>query len=295
MPEKVIRDTTAIDSHNASKKDPLTKKELRQIYLRYAFLPEAAMSYEKMHGATWAWTYLPLGEKYYKNDPAALRRLLMRHSVFYNTEPQTGQLVNGIVCSLEEKIGMGEPISEDVPVSVKASLMGPLAGIGDSLVQGILIPILLSVAMGLSVGGNPIGPIFYIIAYAAIMVTVTIVCFRSGYRLGTKAIDAIIGESARRITNMFTTLGTIVIGALAASTIALTTSISIPFGTDGTQKALQDILDGFFPGIFPLTMVLFSWWLISSKRYSATKTLVVLTIIVTIGVVIGLFGSVPTE
>ena len=63
----------------------------------------------------------------------------MRHSVFYNTEPQTGQLVNGIVASLEEEIGMGKDIDENVPVTVKASLMGPLARIGDSIMQGIIV------------------------------------------------------------------------------------------------------------------------------------------------------------
>lgn len=267
---------------------PLTARERRQIFLRYAFLPESAMSYEKMHGATWSWTYLPLGEKYYSDDPEALRRLLVRHSVFYNTEPQTGQLVNGIVCSLEEKIGMGEPVSEDVPVSVKASLMGPLAGIGDSLVQGILIPTLLSVAMGLSVGGNVFGPLFYIVAYGAIMAAVTVACFRSGYRLGTKAIDAIIGENAKRITNMFNVLGTIVIGGLAATTIALSTPISVPFGSE--LKPLQEILDGFFPKLLPLLMVLFAWWLISSKRLSATKTLIILSAVTAAGVLLGLFG-----
>ena len=72
----------------------LTKKELRQIFLRYGVMTESAMSYEKMHGATWAYSYLPLGEKYYKDDPEAFKRLLTRHSVFYNTEPQTGQLVS---------------------------------------------------------------------------------------------------------------------------------------------------------------------------------------------------------
>ena len=284
-----MSDTAEIKAQDATGlKAPLTAKERRQIFLRYQFLPESAMSYEKMHGATWAYSYLPLAEKYYKDDPEAMRRLLVRHSVFYNTEPQTGQLVNGIVCSLEEKIGMGEPISEDVPVSVKASLMGPLAGIGDSLVQGILIPTLLSIAMGLSVGGNALGPIFYIVAYLAIMIAVTVVCFNSGYRLGTKAIEAIIGENAKRITNMFNTLGTIVIGGLAATTIALKTPIVVPFGEE--TKPLQDILDGFFPRLFPLIMVLFAWWLISSKRMTATKALIILAVVTAVGVVVGLFG-----
>ncbi len=47
-----------------SKPERLTKKELRSIFLRYMFLPESAMSYEKMHGAAWAVSYMPLGNKY---------------------------------------------------------------------------------------------------------------------------------------------------------------------------------------------------------------------------------------
>ena len=35
--------------------------------------------------------------------------------------------------------------------------MGPLAGIGDSLIVGTLIPVLLGIALGLSNGGSPVG------------------------------------------------------------------------------------------------------------------------------------------
>lgn len=268
-----------------SKPERLTKKELRSIFLRYMFLPESAMSYEKMHGAAWAVSYMPLGNKYYKNDDDAYMRLLKRHSPFYNTEPQTGQLVNGIVASLEEQIGMGNTnISEEMPVDVKASLMGPLAGIGDSLVQGILIPTLLSIAMGLSKDGNPLGPLFYIFSYAIITTIIEIVCFKGGYRLGVSAVDKIVGESAKRLTNMFTVLGTIVIGGLAASTIALKTTVKIPFGSQ--TKPLETIIDGFFPGLLPLIAVLFTFWLISSKRMSANKVILILTVVAAVGVLI---------
>lgn len=283
-----IKQNEQVKTENHPKKEPLTKKELRKIFLRYGFLTESAMSYEKMHGATWAYSYEPLGDKYYKDDPEAYKRLLTRHSVFYNTEPQTGQLVNGIVASLEEQIGMGNTeIDEAVPVTVKASLMGPLAGIGDSVMQGILVPTLLSVAMGLAKGGNALGPIFYILAYGIIATTITIVAFRSGYKLGVNAIDAIIGENAKKITNFFIVLGTIVVGGLSASTIALNTVVKIPFG-DKT-KPLQDIINGFFPGLFPLIMVLFAWWLISVKHFGPTKVLLILIAVVTAGVLIGLF------
>ena len=268
-----------------AKPERLTKKELRSIFLRYMFLPESAMSYEKMHGAAWAVSYMPLGNKYYKNNDQAYQRLLKRHSPFYNTEPQTGQLVNGIVASLEEQIGMGNTnVSEEMPVDVKASLMGPLAGIGDSLMQGILIPTLLSIAMGLSKGGSPLGPLFYIVTYAVIITIVEVVCFKGGYKLGVSAVDKIVGESAKRLTNMFTVLGTIVIGGLAASTIALKTTVKIPFGSQ--TKPLETIIDGFFPGLLPLVAVLFTFWLISSKRMSANKVILILTLVATVGVLI---------
>lgn len=266
----------------------LTKKELWRLYLRYQVMVESAMSYEKMHGAAWAWTYYVLGDKYYKNKPEEYKRLLSRHSVFYNTEPQTGQLVNGIVASLEEQIGMGNnDIDEQLSVTVKASIMGPLAGIGDSVVQGILIPTLLSIGMGLASGGNPIGPIFYILAYGIIMTAITIVSFQGGYRLGVNALDVITGENAQRLTNALNTFGIIVVGGLAASTVNLASPLKIPMGEEMTP--LQDILDGVFPGVLALIMVLLAWYLISVKRMSPTKVLIILTIISAVGVLIGIF------
>ncbi len=38
--------------------------------------------------------------------------------------------------------------------------MGPIAGIGDSIIPGMLIPILLSIGMALAAGGDVLGPLF---------------------------------------------------------------------------------------------------------------------------------------
>lgn len=265
----------------------LTKKELNQIWRRWAFTHLSSMSYEKIQGHSWAFAFLPFAKKYYKNNPEGMRRLLKRHSLFYNTEPQTGQLINGIVTSLEEEIALGHDVDEQMPINIKTTLMGPLAGIGDSIIQGIIVPLLLSIGMGLSEGGNPIGPIFYIISYAIVGTLISYFSFRSGYKLGVKSIDIIIGENAKRITSAFNVLGVMVIGGLAASNIRLNTVLEIPMGDK--VKPLQEVLDGIFPGIFPLLAVILSWYLVSKKQMSATKVILILTIISTIGVLIGLF------
>ncbi|MGY3749247.1 PTS system mannose/fructose/sorbose family transporter subunit IID [Vagococcus acidifermentans] len=270
-----------------AEQNKLTKKELRQIWRRWGFTHLSSMSYEKLQAHAWAFAYLPFANKYYANDPEKKRRLLLRHSMFYNTEPQTGQVINGIVASLEEEIAVGGDVPEELPINIKATLMGPLAGIGDSIIQGIIVPILLSIAMGLAAGGNAIGPIFYIICYGLAGPLISYFSFMNGYKLGVNAIDVIIGENAKRITDAFNVLGIMVVGGLAASNIALITKLKIPMG-DETQQ-LQEVLDGIFPKILPLAMVLLAWYLLTSKQLSATKVILVLTVISAVGVVIGVF------
>ncbi|GAA3012528.1 PTS system mannose/fructose/sorbose family transporter subunit IID [Tetragenococcus solitarius] len=272
---------------NTGNNKGLTKKELRQIWLRWGFTHLSSMSYEKIQGHSWAYTYLPLANKYYADDPEKKKRLLTRHSMFYNTEPQTGQLINGIVASLEEKIAVDNDIPEEMPVNIKATLMGPLAGVGDSIIQGIIVPILLSIGMGLATGGSALGPLFYIVAYGIIGPMISYLSFMNGYKLGVKAVDVIIGENTRRITDAFNILGVMVVGGLAASTIVLDTKVDVPMGDEA--QALQDILDDVFPHLLPLLMVLLAWYLLTSKRFSATKVILVLTVISAAGVVIGLF------
>ena len=82
-----------------------------------------------------------------------------------NTEPQIGSMIVGVTVGLEEARANGEAIDDETINGIRAGLMGPLAGIGDSLIVGTLIPILLGIAMGLSEGGSPLGAIFYIVVW----------------------------------------------------------------------------------------------------------------------------------
>lgn len=265
----------------------LTAKDRRQIWLRWGFTHLSSMSYEKLQAHAWAYAFIPFAKKFYGDDPEAQRRLLVRHSMFYNTEPQTGQLINGIVTSLEEQIALGEDVDEELPVNIKTTLMGPLAGIGDSIIQGIIVPLLLSIGMGMASEGSAIGPLFYMITYGVIGPLISYLAYNYGYKLGVNAIDAIVGEDAKRITDAFNVLGVMVVGGLAASNIFLSTTLEIPMGED--IQSLQSVIDGIFPQLLPLTMVLLSWWLIAKKRMTATKVILILTVLVSIGVVLGVF------
>jgi mannose/fructose/N-acetylgalactosamine-specific phosphotransferase system component IID len=269
----------------ADGKQGLTKKDLNTLWYRWQVGWFSSSSYEKLESHGFAWSYVPFAEKFYKDDPEGKKRLLTRHSQFYNTEPQVGTIVNGIVAALEEGIALGDPIPEEMPTSVKTALMGPLAGLGDSLIQGIIVPTLLSIGMSLSSDGSVAGPIFYVISWLCIGLLISYGMFRYGYKMGLGAIDTIVGEKSMHIMDAINVLGIIVVGTLAAGKVTVSTVVQIPHGSE--MGALQDTLDGVFPGLLALIVTLATWWMLNKKQWSATKVLLVLCVAVIVLCCIG--------
>lgn len=163
--------------------------------------------------------------------------------------------------------------------------MGPIAGMGDSIIQGIIVPTLLSIGMSLAANGSAAGPLFYIVSWLILGMALSYGMFRYGYKMGLGAVDTFVGENSQRIMNAINVLGIIVVGTLAAGKVALTTTLQIPNG-DSTI-ALQDTLDGFFPCLLPLLAVLGTWYLLSKKGWSATKVLCAQIVVVIVLCVIG--------
>lgn len=76
----------------------------------------------------------PIRELYETNE----RRVeeLRKYMVFYNSEVFTiGPIINGIACSMEEARANGENVTAKDINSVRTGLMGPVAGIGDTVMQ----------------------------------------------------------------------------------------------------------------------------------------------------------------
>ena len=61
---------------------------------------------------------------------------------------------------MEEKNAEQEDFDVDTINSIKLSLMGPLAGIGDSFIWGTLRIIATGVGLSLATQGNVLGPIY---------------------------------------------------------------------------------------------------------------------------------------
>lgn len=230
---------------------------------------------------------VPVLQELYPDNKEELIEGLQRHSVFYNTEPQVGAVINGISCGLEEERANGAEISGDMINSIKIGLMGPIAGIGDAMVPGMLVPLLLSISMGLAENGSIIGPIFYVVTYIPLILFISKKLFNVGYNLGTAAVDFIVGEVSKRLRESFNLLGTVVIGGVAGSYVGLNVIVNIPTGVADEVISINDTLNGIFPGILPMVLVLGTWWLLAKKNLSPFKTMAVLVVIALVGVFVG--------
>ena len=168
--------------------------------------------------------------------------------------------------------------------------MGPIAGIGDSLVVGTVIPILLGIAMGMSGGGSPLGAIFYIIVWNLFAYFGMRYLYFTGYNLGGKAVEFLVGNQGMAIREAVSTLDGFVIGAVSATWVSVTTSLALKNSEGETFLVLQDKLDEVFPGLLTAVTIIICWYLMSKKKMSPIKVMLILLVVAIVGCAIGIFN-----
>lgn len=266
----------------------ISKQALSKSFRNWYYGHLTCFSQEHMQTFGYLCSMLPIIEDLYDTKEEQ-KEALETYKAFFNTEPQLGTVVVGVTAGLEEAKANGEDIDGEMINGIRAGLMGPVAGIGDSLVVGTLIPILLGIALGLSTNGSPLGAIFYIIVWNLVVTLGMKFLYYKGYELGGKAVEIIVGEKANAIRESVIMLGTVVIGAVAASWVSVTTSFKMFNSEGGVIIDLQNVCDGIFPKLLSLLTVVFCWFLMSKKKMSPTKVMLILVIIAFAGVFLGIF------
>lgn len=236
----------------------LTKKDIRHLSLRTIFL-QASFNYERMQAGGWLLAQLPALKKIYKDDKAGLSAAMKDNLEFINTSPPLVSFLYGLLISLEESKEDRQTIK-----GLKVALFGPLAGIGDALFWFTLLPITAGVSASFAQEGSIIGPIFFFLVFAALLV-IKIPLGYMGYNLGVKAIEK-IRENSTVIAKTTTILGITVIGGLIASYVKLSVIPTFSITKDNSISLQKDFFDNIFPNILPLGFTLFLYWLIKKKN-----------------------------
>ena len=273
-----MADTTAKGGRKVS------KKALAKSFRNWYYGNLTCFSQEHMQTFGYLVSMLPIVEDLYdkKEDQ---QKALTTYSAFFNTEPQIGSMIVGVTVGLEEARANGEAIDDETINGIRAGLMGPLAGIGDSLIVGTLIPILLGIAMGLSEAAAARRHL-YIVVWNLLAYFGMRLAYYRGYDLGGAAVEALVGPNATALRDAIVMVGTMVIGAVCATWVSISTSLQLPGG--GT---LQGTLDGIYPKLLPLGFTILCWWLMTKKKVSPIVTMLILLVIAFVGAAVGFFGA----
>ncbi|MBM3135266.1 MAG: hypothetical protein FJZ89_08315 [Chloroflexi bacterium] len=290
----------------------LTRRDVFQSWLRWLFFSHACYNWERMQGLGFAQSMTPIIAKLYKTKED-ISAALQRHLVFFNTQPDIGGVIHGIVIAMEEERATGADINDEAINGVKTGLMGPMAGIGDTVQQGIVIPIALAIGMSVATGGavgtatqgNFLGPLLYLVLVAAFVWGVGWFLWWQGYLQGRAAVTNILQSGMlNRVIVGAGVLGNFIMGALAVSFVKLSTPVAFMIG--GSKFQIQQMLNSFMPNLLPLLLVLLIWWLLAKKNVSPTWIMVAVILVGVLGafpiwpgldaktgaaILVGLFGS----
>lgn len=266
----------------------LTKKDVSKAAWYWTFFHHCTQNYERMMGLAFCATLAKPLKKLYGSDKKGLSDALTRNMAFFNTEPQLGSLIPGMTLALEEAKANGEPVDPEVITSTKSALMGPFAGIGDSILVGTYNPILLSIGIGLSAGGSPIGAIFFFLTWTISVVALKYFGFIKGYSMGMDAVTNLLHSGLKeKIVTALNIIGLIVIGGVASTTVAAPIKLAFVAG-EMNVEIQASILDKILPGLVPLLLTLLCYWLIDKKGWSANKIILLILAIAAVCVPLGI-------
>ena len=266
----------------------LTKKDVSKAAWYWTFFHHCTQNYERMMGLAFCATLAKPLKKLYGSDKKGLSDALTRNMAFFNTEPQLGSLIPGMTLALEEAKANGEPVDPEVITSTKSALMGPFAGIGDSILVGTYNPILLSIGIGLSAGGSPIGAIFFFLTWTISVVALKYFGFIKGYSIGMDAVTSLLHSGLKdKIVTALNIIGLIVIGGVASTTVAAPIKLAFVAG-EMNVEIQASILDKILPGLVPMLLTLLCYWLIDKKGWSANKIILLILAIAAVCVPLGI-------
>lgn len=275
-------------SNNQNQVKKLSKKTLRKCFLNWLVFAHSCYNYERLQGTGFLYAMAPVVDELYKDDEEGKRKALLRHTAFFNSEVRIGSAIVGLVAAMEERIASGETeLADDAMPSIKYGLMGPLAGVGDTFVQAILSPLLLSFGIGLAMEGNVAGPILYFALFIILLYAMGKYSFDLGYKKGDETIMQMI-ESGKinKVIQGAGIMGCTVMGALVANYVILNTKVSFTL-TTGVFDLQANFFDVIMPKILPLLLTLGVFYMMDKKGWSSLKTMLWLIVI---GVVLGLIG-----
>lgn len=264
----------------------LSKKDVRAMYWRLQIWGlGTSVNSTSAQAISFMTCIAPVLKVLYKDAPKEERvEAMKRHSTYFLSQNTASGMILGITAAIEESTNESE---KDAVVAIKAGMMGPLAGIGDSVFKITIQAIAGSIGAAYAIQGNFLGFILMFLIYNGINIAIKYGGVIMGYEKGVEFINS--GEQAKimqTIINLATMVGVIVLGSLIGSSVRLSLKYSIVVGE--TVVALQTLADQVMPKLLPFLFTVALYFL---NRKMPRKYLIFLILgILVVGTMLALGG-----
>lgn len=263
----------------------LIKKDYIKTSLR-AYLLQNGFNYNNYQGTGYANTLRPALKKIYDDDKDGYKEAMLSNIEFYNTNPQLVPFVSSLQLVMEENKVESEQIRD-----MKMALMGPLAGIGDSISQFLLAPLLSTIFASMAAAGTTSAPILFLITINAILLVLKLSMGMAGYKTGMSVVSE-FSEKMEKITTSASIVGVAVISALVTQFVKIYIPITYvkEIGEQTQNVAIQSMIDGMAPKLLPVLWTIFVYWLIKKKKWTTYKVIILTVIVAIIGSGLGIIS-----
>lgn len=280
---------TKVEDTNKYQYKLIDKKTLVKSWVLWEIFCETLYNYERMQGIGFCTGMVPCLEKIYKDDKEGLIAAMKRHAMFFNTDHNFGGMILGVCVSMEEQKKLGEDIPEEAFISLKSGLMGPCAGVGDTISQVVIIPILAIIFINFALQGATWAPIAYTVIFLAIFYGIGYWMLFVGYKNGGEAVFKIMESGILdKVVEVANILGCAVTGALLCNYVSFSWNVTMVQNDVEVFNLQTGVFDTILPNAMPLLLVLGVYYAIKK----GVKPSVVTFATMIIGFVLGLIGIV---
>lgn len=255
---------------------------------RHIWALQWCWNYERMQAAGYAYAMVPVIKELYDDNDERCREL-ERHMVFYNTTPWSSALIFGADMALEEDY------QTEVGDNLKIALMGPLAGIGDTVEAILLQPIFTILTASLAQEGNWLAILVGLIP-SCITFFIRWPLTKYAYNKGAEIIQDVAGAgSFDKLQTAASILGLVVVGGFVPSMLSGLTikDITRTFVNEQTGETVTDVysiqkgLDAILPCLIGILLVALCYTLIKKAKWTPLKVILLIFVVM---FVIGALG-----
>ncbi len=241
-------------SDTSMHRERIPQKELRRLSRKTglkAYFLQNSYNYGNYEGVAYAEILYPALKKMCKNEEE-LRRELKDSMGYCSVNPNFLPILTSFHLVSFQK-GMSARETRDI----RLALMGPLAGIGDSLVQFCFAPIFSTIGASMAQKGMIAGPIVFLLGMNGLLLGLKLFNEELGFRLSTSLTDR-MKDYLEPVSRGARMVGTAIIAGLVVTSVTI----------DLAEFPVWEMVETLFPSAAAVALTGILFYLVKVRKWN---------------------------